>query len=82
MVLLAAVVIPHGAMPFDGDEHSQSEAVRERYSRLNPDFRATLSKVLGVIVSLFPNTSWNALRTNQESLYDYKSELTGTANIA
>jgi len=46
MVLLASVVMPHGAMPFDGDEQSHSPAVRERHSRLDPGFRDTLSQVL------------------------------------
>jgi len=45
MVLLAAVVMPHGVMPFDGDEQSPSQAVRERRSRLDAGFRDTLSQV-------------------------------------
>ena len=45
MVLLAAVLMPHGVMPFDGDEQSHSPAVRERCSRLDPAFRDVLSQV-------------------------------------
>jgi len=45
MVLLAAVVMPHGVMPFDGDDQSQSPAVRDRCSRLDPAFRDSLSQV-------------------------------------
>jgi len=45
MVLLAAVLIPHGVMPFDGDEHSASLVVRARCSRLDPGFRDILSQV-------------------------------------
>jgi len=45
MVLVAAVLMPHGVMPFDGDEQSHSPAVRERCSRLDPTFRDVLSQV-------------------------------------
>jgi len=53
MVLLAAVVMPHGVMPFDGDEQSPSSAVRERYSRLDPVFRDSLSQVLRHVAPFF-----------------------------
>ena len=45
MVLLAAVVMPHGTMPFDGDDQSPSPAVRDRSSRVDPAFRDILSQV-------------------------------------
>ena len=45
MVLLAAVVMPHGCMPFDGDDQSTSPAVRERQSRLDPALRDDLAQV-------------------------------------
>jgi len=49
MVLLAAVLMPHGVMPFDGDQQSHSPAVRERCARLDPVFRDTLSQVSQVL---------------------------------
>ena len=39
-------MVPHGTMPFDGDDQSPSPAVRERRSRLDPVFRDILSQVL------------------------------------
>ena len=45
MVLLGAVILPHGAMPYDGDPESPSSAVRERQARLDPAFRNTLTQV-------------------------------------
>jgi len=45
MVLLGAVILPHGAMPFDGDPDSPSLAVRERQAKLDSEFRKTLEQV-------------------------------------
>jgi hypothetical protein len=45
MVLLGAVILPHGAMPFDGDQLSPSPAVRERQKKLDPAFKEKLTQV-------------------------------------
>jgi hypothetical protein len=45
MVLLGAVILPHGAMPYDGDPDSPSQAVRDRQANLDPVFQTTLTQV-------------------------------------
>jgi len=55
MVLVAAVLMPHGVMPFDGDEQSHSPAVRERCSRLDPTFRDVLSQVYDMCLMSRPS---------------------------
>ena len=52
MVFLGAVVLPHGAMPFDGDAESASPACRERYARLDPTLRDNLSAVRAPVYSI------------------------------
>jgi hypothetical protein len=45
MVFLGAVILPHGAMPFDGDPISPSPEVRERQKGLDPVFKDKLTQV-------------------------------------
>jgi len=45
MVLLGAVFILHGAMPFDGDSNSESSECRERHVKLNSGLRDSLSQL-------------------------------------
>ena len=45
MVFVGAVILPHGAMPFDGDQNSFSAACRERYKTLTPGIREKCTKV-------------------------------------
>ena len=46
MVFVGAVILPHGAMPFDGDQNSTSAACRERYKTLTPGIREKCTKVI------------------------------------
>ena len=45
MVLVGAVILTHGTMPFDGVPDSPSEACQERYKTLDPTIRDKCSKV-------------------------------------
>jgi len=49
MVLLGAVILPHGAMPYDGDLNSPSQAVRDRQATMDPAFKDTLTQLFNGI---------------------------------
>ena len=46
MVFAGAVILPHGAMPFDGDPNSPSVKVQDRRKKMDPKFRDTLTQVM------------------------------------
>ena len=45
MVLVGAAILPHGAMPFDGNPASESAACRDRNAKLPHRLRAKLGEV-------------------------------------
>ncbi len=45
MVLLGTVIMPHGAMPFDGDPQSESAACRKRHEHLDAAMKDDLTAV-------------------------------------
>ena len=49
MVLLGAVILPHGAMPFDGNADSKSAACRDRHAKMSQTLRGKLEQVLSLL---------------------------------
>ena len=45
MVVVGTLVLPHGAMVFDGDENSTSASCRERHKKLTAHMKESCSQV-------------------------------------
>ena len=49
MVVVGTLVLPHGAMVFDGDENSTSAACRDRHKKLTPHMKESCSQVRNLV---------------------------------
>ncbi len=50
MVLVGAVILPHGALIFDGDPNSDSEQCRQRLDRMKPEMKEATMRVKGFLL--------------------------------
>ena len=60
MVLAGAVILPHGALIFDGDPQSPSNECQERYRKMNSKMKETTVRVRLIIVEVY--TWWTPVQ--------------------
>ena len=53
MVLAGAVILPHGALIFDGDPQSPSNECKERYRKMNSKMKEATVRVRLIIVEVY-----------------------------